>query len=360
MKRLVLKEGRVQRPRTPEPNERVIISVDLSCSKWVYACRWQGEEQRRMSSAGELRHLQALVAEYGQCKVELIYEACGFGYEIAWWAQQNQIPVLVVAPSMVEKAPGSRVKTDRRDAGDLARRAEHGMLKGVHIPSRVQHQYRQLSRTYDQALKDRRRQQVRIRLLLQEHGQVRPVGRLTWTAYARWLSTLSLPAPVEHCVQELLSLRQAPELSVTRLRKALHEVAHLPQYRGLVEALSAQGGIGWMTAIRFVLEIGDIHRFATADSLPHYLGLTPSEYSSGETVRRGRARRCGPKALRCWLVQCAWQAVRRGNDTALRDCFERVAKRSGRKRAAVAVARKLALRLRARWLEFESAPLLAH
>lgn len=358
MNRLVLKDVRRQRPCAPEANERVIIGIDLSRSKWVYACRWQGQEQRRLSTPGELRHLQALVAEYAHCKVELIYEACGFGYEIAWWAQQSGHSILVVPPSTVEKAPGSAVKTDGHDAGDMALRGERRMLKSVFIPSREQHEYRQLARTYAQALKDRKRQQARVRLLLQEHGHVGP-GK-TWSAYTRWLSTVTLPTPVATCVSHLLALRHAADLSVTQLQKAVHEVARLPQYQPLVNAISTQKGVGWMTAIQFVLEIGDIHRFPTAGSLPHYLGLTPSEYSSGDIIHRGRVRRCGPKALRARLVQCAWQAIRHRRDSALSDCFQRVVERAGRKRAIVAVARRLALRVRARWLEFDTAQSSAH
>ena len=357
MNKLVLKDRGTQRHAVPPPQagERLIIGMDLSRSKWVYACRWAGQQQRRLSSPAELGHLQALVTEYEHCNVEVIYEACGFGYEIAWWAQQRGIPVTVVPPSTVEKAPGSVVKTDGRDAGDLALRGERKMLKRIHIPSREQHEYRQLSRTYTQALKDRRRQQIRTRLLLQEHGRVVPAGVRSWKAFTQWLTAQSLPSAVQNCVEELLTLREAADRSVVRLKTALWNVARLPQYRPLVKALCAQGGIGWMTAIRFVLEIGDIHRFATADSLPHYLGLTPSEYSSGEITHRGRIRRCGPRMLRAWMVQCAWQVVNHGNEPVLRRCFERIAERSGRKKAIVAVARKLALRLRARWLEFEAA-----
>jgi len=361
MRRLILKDTRSQPPQPPGANERVIIAVDLSRTKWVHACRWAGQEQRRVSTPGELRHLQALVSEYEHCKVELIYEACGFGYEIAWWGQQRAIPVTVVAPSTLEKAPGARVKTDGRDAGELAFRAERGMLKGIHIPSRPQHEYRQLSRTYTQALKDRKRQQVRIRLLLQEHGRVAPAGRRSWNEYTRWMATVSLPDSVASCVSELLELRHAADRSVTRLANQLRQLARLPPYKPLVKALCAQAGIGSMTAIRFILEIGDIQRFATADSLVNYLGLTPSEYSTGETIHRGRVRKCGPGFIRAWLVQCAWRAVNRGSDAALRDAFERIAARSGRKRAIVGVARRLALRLRARWLEFEDAqPMTAH
>ena len=359
MKKLLLTEGGKQaprpHPRAPEAGAVVIIGVDLSRSKWVYACRWGGQEQRRFGSAGELTHLQALVREYHQrgCEVHVVYEACGFGYQIAWWLEANQTQVSVVAPSCVEKAPGAQVKTDGLDAGSLALKYERGMLKGIYIPTRAQHEQRQLSRTYGQVLTDRRRQQVRLRMLLQEHGYTPPVAGSAWSAVERWVSAQAWPAPVGVCVTELMGLRASASSSARRLAKELRALGRLPQYAPLSTALAAQSGVGRFTAIRFILEVCDIHRFVTADSLPNYLGLTPREYSTGETVHRGRIRKCGPGSVRAWLVQCAWAAVRAGTDRALVECFARLAPRVGRKRAIVAVARKLALRLRARWLAFE-------
>jgi transposase len=167
------------------------------------------------------------------------------------------------------------------------------------------------------------------------------------------LQAQQLPTPVAVCIEELVALRTAAGASARRLAKELRAVARLPQYAPLVKALAQQSGVGAFTAVRFALEIGAIQRFATADSLPNYLGLTPREYSSGELVHRGPVRKCGPGALRAWLVQCAWVAVQRRKDLALVECFERLEQRVGRKKAIVAVARRLALRLRARWLEFE-------
>jgi len=357
MKKLVLREigKQAQRPRAPEAGEVVIIGVDLSRSKWVYVCRWGGQEQRRFGSAGELKHLQAVVREYQHrgCEVHVVYEACGFGYQIAWWVEAHNAQVIVVAPSCVEKAPGAQVKTDGLDAGSLALKYERGMLKGIYIPTREHHEYRQLSRTYGQALKDRSRQQVRIRMLLQEHGYTPPPAGSGWGALERWLSAQSWAPPVGICVTELRELRASASRSARRLATEVRAVGRLPPYGELGKALAEQSGVGRFTAIRFMLEVGDIHRFATADSLPNYLGLTPKEYSSGDLVHRGRIRKCGPGSLRAWLVQCAWAAIRAGTDVALVECFRRLEPRVGRKRAIVAVARKLALRLRARWLAFE-------
>ena len=119
----------------------------------------------------------------------------------------------------------------------------------------------------------------------------------SWGEYKSWLSRQTLPTPVRACVDELLGLRDAAEASRARTERALREVSRLPQYAPLVQALSDQEGVGWFTSIRFILELGDIQRFPNADSLPNFLGLAPSEYSTGETVRRGHIRRCGPKQI---------------------------------------------------------------
>lgn len=346
----------------PAAGTAVTIAVDLARSKWVYACRWDGAERRRLSTPAGLRHLQALVGEYlpRGGAVTVVYEACGFGHQIAWWvAAQPGATVLVVAPSTVEQAPGTRVKTDGHDAGALAFKAERGLLRSVYIPPPVLHQDRQLSRTYAQVCGDRRRAQVRLRLTFQEQGALdAPARTAGWTALARWiaLQQATLPPPVRACVAELLHQRAAAAASAQRLRTQLLALGRTAPYRAVVDALSAQPGVGRFTAGRVVLELGDITRFPTAPSLAHYLGLTPAEASSGATIRRGHTRKCGPGAGRGWLLQCAWVAIRPGGDAALRAGFERLAPRLGRKRAIVAVARRLALRLRARWRAALAAP----
>jgi transposase len=337
----------------------VYIGVDVSRSKWVYEVRWGGQPGRRLSTAGELRHLQALIGEYAHSRVHVVYEACGFGYEIAWWCQHKGIDVLVVAPSTVEQAPGRRVKTDRLDAGKMARDREQGRLKGVRIPTRVEHEHRQLSRTYTQAVKDRSRERVRLRSLMQEQGRIGPAPSAGWSAYRRWYQTQQLPDTVARCGQELLNVHEVACASAKRLRSALLQLRRQQPYAEVVVALEAQGGVGKFTAIRLVLELGDIRRFRTAGSFPRYLGLTPSEYSSGQIERRGHLMKCGPRFIRAWLIQCAWANTRSGRDSTLQAVFERLAPKIGKKRAIVAVARRLALRLRARWLQALEAEVIA-
>lgn len=340
----------------PVPGEAITIATDVARTTWKHAVHWGGQVQRTVSTPGTLAHLQALVARYHPAHpVRVVYEACGFGYEIAWWAQAAGIGVLVVAPSQVERAPGPRVKTDRLDARMLATKAAAGQLKAVAIPARDQHEQRQLLRTYGQVVRDRTRAQIRVRSLLQEHGRLGPLPGSSWRVYEQWLAGQALPEPVAAAVAELRLLRAAAHGSAQRLAQRLRALAATPEYAPRVAALTTQAGVGELSAIRLLLEVGDITRFGRAAAWTNYLGLTPSEYSTGDgPPHRGPIRKCGPAGLRGALVQCAWASLR--SDASLRAVFERVSARAGRKRAIIAVTRRLALRLRARWLEALATP----
>jgi transposase len=353
MEKIGVSEGRRQEglppPKRPADGTPVWMAIDISRSKAVYCLRWAGSEQRRLSTPWGIEHVRAVVEHYRGCQLHVAYEACGFGYELAWWLQEDGVRVSVIAPSRVERVPGLQVKTDRVDVGKLVRKLEKGDLKAIYIPSRSVHEQRQIGRTYAQSLKERKRAQVRIRSLMQEQGRLGPLPAAGWKVYSTWLAGQDLPAPVRLCVAAHQQLRRVADHQAKRMNAELYKLARSAAYQPLVAALSAQSGVGWQSAIRLVLELGDIERFSTTDALPHYLGLTPSQYSSGELDHRGHTLKCGPGFLRALLLQCAWSAVRQGCDTALQERFATLAPRSGRKRAIVAVARKLAIKLRRRW-----------
>ncbi len=335
----------------PQLGTEVKIAVDLSRSKWVYCVRWEGAERLRLSTSSEIKHLQALVQRYEGCRVHIALEACGFGYEVAWWAREEKIAVTVIAPSRMERVPGLQVKTDRLDVGRMARQLEEGSLKGIYVPARADHEKRQVVRTYGQAVKERKREQVRIRSLMQEHGRIGPAPRAGWKAYREWLGTQELAEDVKLCVETLQAMRNLAEHKAEVLEQRLLAMARSQDYCSIVAALCTQRGVGALSAIRFILEIGDVRRFPTADSIGHYLGLTPSEYSSGDTVQRGHILKCGPGTLRAAMLQCGWASVRKGGDARLRAVYDRLVPRTGKKRAIIAVTRRLVVRLRARWLE---------
>ena len=255
----------------------------------------------------------------------------------------------VIAPSRMERAPGLQVKTDRNDAGKMARKLERRELKGIYIPSRTVHERRQPVRTYGQALKERKRQQTRIRSVMQEHGRAGPLPTAGWNAYLKWLDAQALPEPLALSIDALLVMRATADEQTKRLRTHLLMLAKHEDYRPIVKVLCTHDGVGPLSAIRFILELGDITRFRTAESIGHYLGLTPSEHSTGPTVERGCILKCGPGSLRAAMLQCGWSSVHPGRE--LHETFERLSPRTGRKRAIVAVTRRLVTRLRARWLE---------
>lgn len=356
MNRLRLTDMDRQPQGRPQPGERVTIGVDLARNKWAHAVYWGDAVRRHLVTPGAREHLETLVREFHPAHpVRVVYEACGFGYEVAWWAQSIGVEVLVVAPSRVERAPGARVKTDRLDAATLACKGAHGQLKGVAIPTRTQHAQRQLLRTYRQVCRERARLQTAVRSLLQEHGRLGPAPRSGWGPYERWLDRQALPAPVATAVAELRTLRAAAAASAARLAVPLRALATQADYRPVIAALTTQAGVGEYTALRLLLEISDPRRFPSADAWVNGLGLTPSEYSTGDgPARRGPIQKCGHTPLRAALVQCAWVAIR--SDATLRAVYERLVPRAGKKRAIIAVTRRLARRLRARWLAALPAP----
>ena len=323
-KRLRLEEKRDQAPvGDPQPGTAVKIAVDLSRSKWVYCVRWQGAERLRLSTGGEIKHLQALVRRYAGCPVHLAFEACGFGYELAWWAHAEQIAVTVIAPSRMERAPGGRVKTDRLDAGRMARQLEDGSLKGIYVPERAGHERRQVVRTYGQAVKERKRAQVRLRSLLQEHGRIGPAPRAGWKPYREWRRR---PA----AARGRAAVRGDVAGDAEPGRPAGPGAGAPPAGDGPQPGLSPdRRGVvhpaGRRCALRHPIHSGDRRRAPLPDGgLDRALsGVTPSEYSSGDTLQRGHILKCGPGSLRAAMLQCGWASVRKGGDATLRAALRR-------------------------------------
>jgi transposase len=354
MEKYLLKPGPDHQSR-PKPGEVVYIGIDQGLNKWVYAIRWGGEQRQSFAGPSELSHLQALVKRFAANEVHIAHEACGFGYQISRWAMRETdqvVRVTVVPPSTIEQKPGLRVKTDRIDARKLARKLEQGELKAVWVPSVEQEQARQISRTQEQMAKERRRAQIQVRSLLKAHGYKAPQATKSWGSYVRWLEQLSLPEALDPCVRALLGLHQYAANRERELMRRLRKMSRTEPFSKPVQAWTNEVvGIGWLSAIRIVLELGDVERFPKRGSLPHYLGVTPSEYSTGDNVQRGAVLRCGPARVRSWLVESAWVAVRR--DPQLKELFYRIAGPSPstaqRKVAIVAVAHRLAMKLRALW-----------
>ena len=235
------------------------------------------------------------------------YEAGPTGYGLQRDLTTAKISCVVVAPSLVPIQVGNRVKTDRRDAIRLARFLRSGDLTEVTVPDAATEAMRDLERARDDAKRVERSARHQLGKFLLRHGRSYP-GKTRWTVkHLEWIRAQHF----EHQAQErvLVDYLHAVEeagLRVGRLTRDIEELVKTWRLAPLVKALQALRGIQLVTAVIIAAELGDLARFQTAPELMSYVGLVPSEHSSGESKRRGHITRAGNGHVRRVLVESAW------------------------------------------------------
>jgi transposase len=241
------------------------------------------------------------------------YEAGACGYALQRQLEALGVPCQVVAPSLVPRKPGARIKTDRRDARQLAEYLEGGHLTPVHPPSPAEEAARDLSRAREDATQDRTRARHRLTKFLLRHGRSYTPGRKHWTAaHASWLASQSFDEPAAQAVFDdyRLALEQL-EARIGELDRRIEEQAQTEPYRTRVGALRCFRGIDTRTAFGLVSELHSIAHFDRASGLMAFVGLVPSERSSGDQQRRGAITKAGNTHARKLLIEAAWQARHR-------------------------------------------------
>jgi transposase len=235
------------------------------------------------------------------------YEAGPCGYVLHRYLTRKGFDCQVVAPSLIPKRPGDKVKTDRRDAVELARLLRSGDLTPVYVPSIEDEAVRDLCRARDAARVTLKAAKLRLKSFLLRLG-LNYTGRANWTpAHRRYLARVVCPTPAQQIVfQE--SIRSVDEQveRVERIESELLELA--PKWRlwPVVEALQALRGVQWIVALTVVAELGDLTRFDNPRQLAAFVGLIPSEHSSGEKRRQGSITKTGNGRARRVLVEGAW------------------------------------------------------
>jgi transposase len=252
--------------------------------------------------------LRKLVLEAGpRARLRFAYEAgpCGYGVQ----RRLNRLGCVcwVVAPSLVPRRPGERVKTDRRDAATLARLLRAGELMPVWVPDEEHEALRDLTRAREDAKQVQTRARQRLQAFLLRHGSLYG-GRCRWTqAHRRWLETLRLPRPAQQVVLE--EYAQAVDEATARVQRLTQQLAAAVEGWGLapqVRALQALRGVSLVVAATVLAEIGRLNRFQHPKQLMAYVGLVPSEHSSGPRVRRGAITKAGNGHVRRVLTEAAW------------------------------------------------------
>lgn len=272
----------------------------------------EGEVRTYGKISGDLRALDSVLHKLGQPGKELraCYEAGPAGFVIARHLTKKGIACLVAAPSLIPKAKGDKIKTDRRDALMLTRLHRAGELTAVHVPDAVDESVRDLCRARTDAVDDKRRAMCQLKAFLLRHGH-RIAGKAPWSeARMRTLRSITLALPAMGIVlEESIQAIEAAHQRIARLEQQMENVLGTWEQAPVVRALMGLRGVRVVSAMILVSELGDIHRFAHPRQLMAYLGLVPSESSSGGKRRVGGLTKTGNAHAR-WLINESAQHYR--------------------------------------------------
>jgi transposase len=254
-----------------------------------------------------LQLIKKLSAAHPGVALKFCYEAGPRGYPLCRFIRSHGCECLVVAPSRVPRAPGDRVKTDRRDADQLARLYRAGELTGIYVPDPPDEAVRDLirARYQVQVQRHRARQQLKMFLLRQN---IRYAGTTAWSAkHLRFLATVKLPfAEQQFVFQEQVNTISELGQRLERYEKQIAAVVATWRWQPVVAALMSLRGVALLTAATLVAELGDLHRFATAQALMSYLGLCPSEHTTSHDRQQGGITKMGNGLARKALIEAAW------------------------------------------------------
>jgi transposase len=329
-----------------DPRESVFVGIDLHNNKWHVTARTAELELFSGSIPGKWEALKRILQRYKGHRIEAVYEAGYFGF----WLHDRLIDYgaecIVTPPSLIPQEYGNKVKTDRRDSRKLAHFLAKGMLKRVWVPTEKERYHRQVIRRRRQLVRDRTRTQSRIKAELKLYGFDISAPHGSWTN--TFLVNLGRIRFNNRWMQEsfkrLLEQYYFLDEQVARQTGLLQQLSETELYKERVEILTTIPGIGMIAAMELLLELQDITRFQRADQLAAYVGLTPSQYTSADKVRMGRITCVGKNSLRAMLIQASWTLIRK--DGVMKEKYDRLKSRAGGKRAIVAIARTLLIRMR--------------
>jgi transposase len=240
-------------------------------------------------------------------EVMATYEAGCFGFGLYHQLTDLRVAALVAAPGLIPRKPSDRMKTDRRDARTLALALRAGQLTAVHVPTKQDESVRDYLRMCEDMRDDLRKCKQRILHLLLRRG-IRYEQGGPWTVkHKNWLATLDLGSELDRqTMDSYLARLQELESTCSQLAAEVESIAQGEHYREPVRTLSAFKGIKTLIALSFITEIGDFRRFSSAGQFMAFLGLVPSEHSSGNKHRQGGITKAGNSHLRRLLVEAAW------------------------------------------------------
>ena len=321
----------------------------------VVAGTGEVREWQETNDATVARRLARRLQREAGGPVECCYEAGPTGYVLQRRLRAEGVMCTVIAPSLIPVRPGSRIKTDRRDARKLGELLGAGLLVAVHPPSEEQEALRDLCRCRVDVVEDLLRARHRMgKFLLRRHCVCKEASRNWGTRHMTWLRALRFEDAASQATFDsyLLSLDQLGE-RLLQLELQLAEFGAQEPYREPVGWLRCFRGIDTVTAVSLVAELHDCRRFGSARALMSYLGLVPTEHSSGDRERRGSITKAGNGHARRLLVEAAWH---QRNRPAISQPLRK--RRAGQPAWVLAIADRAMERLWRRWtrLTFRGKP----
>jgi len=321
-------------------SQPIFVGIDVHKKSWSITLIHRDQILERCTLPGEITVLGKFLSRYSQFKIYSVYEACFIGFRLHFDLKSIGIENRVVPVNKIPQISGNKVKTDKRDSLKLATFLSKGLF---YIPDAEQIELRQILRTREQFKRDKKRTFNRLKSLLIQYNVCFNESRLT-KKLVHFLSNLSLGSPIQLLVDSYVQEIQTLETQIKKLNEEYLKIDQQEDYSKNYHLLLSIPGVGALTSASLNYEIGNWSRFKNERQISAYVGLTPSEYSSGEHTRRGRITGQGNPTLRSLLIEASWMLIQK--DLTMRNFFTRLKYQTGSaKKAIVAVARKLICRM---------------
>lgn len=325
--------------------KKVYIGLDVHKKTYALTAVCEGKVVHKLSmSANAPGLITYLNNNYQGAEIFTAYEAGFSGFGIHHYLEKNGIKNIVVNPASIEIAARDRVKNDRRDSQKIAEHLAQGRLRSIRIPDSAEEDRRQISRGREQVIRHRTSVGNQIKSRLIYFGLLESNDNTVMSeVFLKKVEVLELSAGLRFTLKHLMALWRTLNQQLKEFDRELERQGK--QDQTITQIYTSVPGLGMISARTLANELGDMSQFPHERALFNYIGLTPSEHSSGESVHRGHISRQGNPLIRKVLTEVAWRVIRQ--DSALRADFERISLRLAKKKAIIAVARRLIGRIRA-------------
>jgi transposase len=324
--------------------KKVYFGIDVHKRTYSVTAVCEDQIVKRDTLPADARRLINYCKKYfANAQIESAYEASFCGFHLHRALEAAGINNKVVHAAAIETAAGNKVKTDKRDSLKLATHLSQKRLQGINVPTLERENFRALTRMRESFVNHRRRFGCQLKSILHQHGMIAYDNKKVVSE--KWLKELAA-IPMSEEIRYTTNQYANMWLQLTQKIEEIEEKMALQSEKDefLEMVYRSVPGVGAVSARVLANELGDTLQFSNERQLFNYLGLTPTEYSSGDNVCQGHITRQGKPILRKILVQVAWRAI--AQDPSLRKIYDRIEQKAGGKKAIIGIARRLIGRIR--------------